>query len=119
MEHYTALNVTLTDSPAHYSALHLVSLLLSVGGVALLLAGRGHYTIDVVVAYYVTTRLWCLYHLLLTQQQQQQLQPQPGLELWWSPAARYFEANVLHPLPEEYSLPIPVFLRKKMNKMLH
>ena len=90
-------------------------------GVALLLAGRGHYTIDVVVAYYVTTRLWCLYHLLLTQQQQQlQLQQQqPGLELWWSPAARYFEANVLHPLPEEYSLPIPVFLRKKMNKILH
>ena len=113
-------NVTLLcpDSPAHYSALHLVSLLLSVGGVALLLAGRGHYTIDVVVAYYVTTRLWCLYHLLLTQQQQQQ-QPQPGLELWWSPAARYFEANVTHPLPEEYSLPVPVFLRKKIHKILH
>ena len=33
-------------------------------GVIFLLLGRGHYTIDVVIAYYVTTRLWWTYHLM-------------------------------------------------------
>jgi hypothetical protein len=30
----------------------------SLSGVAFLLWGRGHYTIDCIIAYYVTTRLW-------------------------------------------------------------
>ena len=43
-------------------ALHTLSLLLSLLGVIFLLLGRGHYTIDVILAYYVTTRLWWNYH---------------------------------------------------------
>jgi hypothetical protein len=30
----------------------------SFGGVIFLLLGRGHYTIDVILAYAVTTRVW-------------------------------------------------------------
>ena len=69
-------------------ALHTLSLLLSVLGVTSLLLGRGHYTIDVVVAYYITTRLWWSYHLLAennilqTASQHNYLQH----EAWWAAA---------------------------------
>ena len=35
---------------------------MSVTGVVMLLLGRGHYSVDVVLAYYITTRLWWVYH---------------------------------------------------------
>merc|ERR550539_1302658 len=99
-------------------ALHTVSLLLSVLGVTFLLLGRGHYTIDVVVAYYITTRLWWSYHLLAennilqTASQHNYLQH----EAWWA-AARYFEENISEPLPRQFSFPLPqkikeIFTRK-------
>ena len=47
----------------NYHCLHL-SLLNSVMGLTFLLLGRGHYTIDVLIAYYVTTRLWWMYHMV-------------------------------------------------------
>ena len=37
----------------------------AVGGVAMLMTARGHYTIDVIVAYFVTTRLWYIHHSVI------------------------------------------------------
>merc|ERR1711974_154936 len=76
-------------------ALQTVCLLLSVLGVTFLLLGRGHYTIDVVVAYYITTRLWGLYHLLAENKDLQTASEHNYLqqEAWWS-LARYFEQNI-------------------------
>lgn len=51
-----------TDSPRRFVLLHWVSFLTSLCGVIFLLLARGHYTIDVILAYYVTTRLWWSYH---------------------------------------------------------
>lgn len=30
----------------------------------MVLVAHGHYTVDVLIAYYVTTRLWYIYHTL-------------------------------------------------------
>lgn len=30
----------------------------------MILVAHGHYTVDVLIAYYVTTRLWYIYHTL-------------------------------------------------------
>lgn len=30
----------------------------------MVLISHGHYTIDVIIAYYVTTRLWYIYHTM-------------------------------------------------------
>ena len=35
-------------------------------GVIFLLLSRGHYSIDVLLAYWVTTRLWWVYHMMAT-----------------------------------------------------
>ena len=52
------------DSPRRFKLLHWISFLTSLCGVVFLLLARGHYTIDVILAYYVTTRLWWSYHTL-------------------------------------------------------
>ena len=38
---------------------------MAVGGVAMLMTARGHYSIDVIVAYFVTTRLWYIHHSVI------------------------------------------------------
>ena len=53
-----------SDSPRRFKLLHWISFLTSLCGVVFLLLARGHYTIDVILAYYVTTRLWWSYHTL-------------------------------------------------------
>merc|ERR1712027_176420 len=49
-------------SPRRFVLLHRASFLSVLLGVILLLLARGHYSIDVLLAYYVSTRLWWVYH---------------------------------------------------------
>lgn len=52
------------DLPRRISALQWVSWLLAAVGVFLVLFAHGHYTIDIIIAYYITTRLFWTYHTL-------------------------------------------------------
>ena len=78
-------NLLTPDTPDRLYPLHWLSLLTSVTGVILLLLARGHYTIDVVIAYGLTYWLWITYHtlanipVLKTKHKDNQLK---GL-LWW------------------------------------
>ena len=64
--------------------LRLASLALSGAGVALLALGRGHYTIDILVAYWVSSWLWRVYHAVahLPSLRQQSHNPLAGLACW-------------------------------------
>lgn len=53
-----------TDSPRRWYVLHWVSWLMATVGVLMVLIAHGHYTIDVIIAYLVTTRLFWIYHTL-------------------------------------------------------
>ena len=44
--------------------LHWLSWAVSFTGIILVLAAHGHYTVDVLIAYYVTTTLFWIYHTL-------------------------------------------------------
>lgn len=50
------------DSPRHFWWYHLICWLLSAAGIICILVAHEHYTVDVVVAYYITTRLFWWYH---------------------------------------------------------
>ena len=73
---YSGHTVTLTMAylvlreytPRHWWPLHGVSLLAAVTGVVMVLVARGHYTVDVLIAYYVTTRLFWVYHTMANNQ---------------------------------------------------
>jgi len=98
-------------SPRRFFLLHWLSLCTSVAGVILLLLARGHYSIDVVIAYWITSRLWWLYHTLAHNQSLKRRGKHNFLsEIWWWVIFRYFENKIPGPLPRQYSLPIPDFV---------
>lgn len=59
---YFHLNIS--DLPRRISALQWVSWMMAAVGVFMVLLAHGHYTIDVLIAYYITTRLFWTYHTL-------------------------------------------------------
>merc|ERR1719450_159167 len=95
-------------SPRRFVLLHRASFLSALLGVILLLLARGHYTIDVLLAYYVSTRLWWVYHTLAHNDNLKERGPHNLLtHLWWWRAFSFFEAKTSGALPNRYSLPLP------------
>ena len=39
-------------------------MVVSIAGVVTLLLARGHYSIDVIIAYWITTRIWWMFHTI-------------------------------------------------------
>jgi len=98
-------------SPPTYRPLHWFSLLLFICGISALLAGKGHYTIDVILGYWVITRIWSAYHALTNQPRDPHLASH-----WWWHVFRFLEGSVPPgPLPSSYSLPLPLCLRKRLG----
>ncbi|CAB4056061.1 SGMS [Lepeophtheirus salmonis] len=100
---------------------HYLVWLLAVTAIVMLMLARGHYSIDVIIAYYITTRLFWLYHSIAyfdsLKRSSQALGPDRSFnrfeKIWWWRLLSYFERNVHSgPLPNIYSLP---FLRPKQD----
>jgi len=95
-------------SPRKLFLLPWASLALSTAGVVMLLLGRGHYSIDVLLAYYVTTRVWWFYHLMADSPSFRIVGARSFLgQFWWWRLFTFWERNVPGPLPQRYSLPLP------------
>ncbi|XP_062305020.1 phosphatidylcholine:ceramide cholinephosphotransferase 2 [Osmerus eperlanus] len=80
--------------------------LLSAVGVVCILIGHEHYSIDVVIAYFITSRLFWWYH---TMAHTQGLRGVPNNYLsrtWWNPVFNFLEKNVLEAVPCTFSWPI-------------
>lgn len=107
-------------SPRKLFPLHWLSFALSWFGIICVLISRGHYSIDVVIAYYVTTRVFWIYHTLACNQKLKEWGPNNYLSrVWWFPVFRYFEGNVMGPVPRQYDWPLPWprrFLSKRANR---
>jgi len=104
-------------SPRRWYLLHYTSLAATAVGVAFLLLQRGHYSIDVVLAYWITSRLWYLYHTAAHNQQLKQRGGHNYLDrIWWWRIFRYFEGNVPGPLPRSYSLPLPKIVKDYVTR---
>ncbi|ODN03753.1 Phosphatidylcholine:ceramide cholinephosphotransferase 2 [Orchesella cincta] len=98
-------------TPKELVTLHWVSYLTSWIGIVGLLISHGHYTIDVIIGYYATTRLFWIYHALACRAENKRRSCTNHLsEVWWFPLFRYFEGNANGKVPHEYSIPR---LRKK------
>jgi shingomyelin synthase len=82
-------------SPSRFILLHWVSLLTSLLGVVFLLLGRGHYTVDVLLAYFVTTRVWWLYHTFAHNQVLKDSGEHNSISnvCWWH-AFRYLDEDI-------------------------
>ncbi|XP_077106884.1 sphingomyelin synthase-related protein 1 isoform X3 [Ranitomeya variabilis] len=106
----TMLNFFVTEySPRNWNFLHTLSWVLNLFGIFFILAAHEHYSIDVFIAFYITTRLFLYYHTLANTRAYQQSR---RARIWF-PMFSFFECNVKGPVPNEYCWPFsrPVFLK--------
>merc|ERR1719288_545277 len=105
-------------SPRRWILLHYAAMVVAIAGVVTLLIARGHYSIDVVVAYWITTRIWWIFHTLAKNANLKEVEGFGKNEnnylknLWWWYIFRWFECNVPVVVPHRYNLPIPQKLLK-------
>lgn len=72
-------------------------------GIFFILAAHEHYSIDVFVAFYITSRLFLYYHTLANNQAL--MQRDSTRTRVWFPLFSYFEAGVEGIVPNEYDTP--------------
>lgn len=92
---------------------------IAVAGVVTLLFARGHYSVDVILAYFITTRLWYMHNSVIHNHNLHQRSHSNYLSrLWWWRLAVWFEERVRGPVPNEYEIPRPwqIFLSSPSGK---
>lgn len=97
--------------------LHWLAWINAITGVTLLLMARGHYSIDCIIAYWITTRLWYIYHSMTSNPHLKQATSTNYFSrIWWWTLLRWFEENVkTGPLPNGFNLPLPKALCKSLR----
>ena len=102
-------------SPRRWFLLHYTSFLTSALGIFFLLINRGHYSIDCVIAYWITTRVWWMFHTLVNNATMKDAEFDTSSAIrnnyltraWWWRMFRYFERSVPPNLPLKHSWPVP------------
>ncbi|XP_013857810.1 phosphatidylcholine:ceramide cholinephosphotransferase 1 [Austrofundulus limnaeus] len=93
-------------SPKRFWWYHWLCWTLSAVGIFCILLAHDHYTVDVVVAYFITTRLFWWYHTMANQQSlKESSQSNPFSRVWWYRLFQFFEENVHGTVPRSYQLP--------------
>ncbi|XP_069741349.1 sphingomyelin synthase-related protein 1 isoform X2 [Narcine bancroftii] len=99
----TMLNFFVTEyTPRSWNFLHTLSWVMNLFGIFFILAAHEHYSIDVFIAFYITTRLFLYYHTLANTRAYQHSR---RARIWF-PMFSFFECNVNGPVPNEYSWPL-------------
>ncbi|CAH1369338.1 hypothetical protein MTP99_010792 [Tenebrio molitor] len=116
----TMLNFFITEyTPRHIYYLHTLSWMMNMFGIFFILAAHEHYSIDVFVAFYISSRLFLYYHTLSNNQAL--MQRDSTRTKVWFPLFSYFESSVDGIVPNEYETPSEIicnllgFLKSKLT----
>lgn len=97
----TLLNFFITEySPRSYYYLHTFSWVCNLFGIFFILAAHEHYSIDVFVAFYISTRLFLYYHTLANNRALMQMDSK-RTRIWF-PLFYFFESGVDGIVPNEF-----------------
>ncbi|XP_034942244.1 sphingomyelin synthase-related 1 [Chelonus insularis] len=100
----TMLNFFITEyTPRQLYFLHTFTWMLNMFGIFFILAAHEHYSIDVFVAFYITSRLFLYYHTLANNQALMQ-RDSIRTKIWF-PLFSFFESSVDGIVPNEYESP--------------
>ncbi|XP_063984266.1 ceramide phosphoethanolamine synthase [Diachasmimorpha longicaudata] len=100
----TMLNFFITEyTPRTMYFLHTFTWMLNMFGIFFILAAHEHYSIDVFVAFYITSRLFLYYHTLANNQAL--MQRDSNRTRIWFPLFSFFESSVDGIVPNEYESP--------------
>uniref|UniRef100_A0ABD2WMC8 SAM domain-containing protein n=1 Tax=Trichogramma kaykai TaxID=54128 RepID=A0ABD2WMC8_9HYME len=100
----TMLNFFITEyTPRQFYFVHTFTWMLNMFGIFFILAAHEHYSIDVFVAFYITSRLFLYYHTLANNQAL--MQRDSNRTRIWFPLLSFFESSVDGIVPNEYESP--------------
>ncbi|XP_014208323.1 sphingomyelin synthase-related 1 [Copidosoma floridanum] len=100
----TMLNFFITEyTPRQMYFVHTFTWMLNMFGIFFILAAHEHYSIDVFVAFYITSRLFLYYHTLANNQAL--MQRDSNRTRIWFPLFSFFESSVDGIIPNEYETP--------------
>jgi len=105
----TLLNFFITEyTSRRIYFLHTFTWVLSCFGVFFILAAHEHYSIDVFVAFYITSRLFLYYHTLVNNRAVTKYQESFDAKRTWFyfPLFSFFEQNIDGRIPNEFELPL-------------
>jgi hypothetical protein len=105
----TLLNFFITEyTSRRIYFLHTFTWLCNCFGVFFILAAHEHYSIDVFVAFYITSRLFLYYHTLVNNRAVTKYQESFDAKRTWFyfPLFSFFEQNIDGRIPNEFQLPL-------------
>ena len=113
----TLLNFFITEyTPESLYFVHTLSWVLNLFGVFFILAGHEHYSIDVFIAFYISTRLFLYYHTLANNRCL--YSGDRRRTRIWFPLFYFFESGVNGIIPNEFELPFKSwYLKLKYSKL--
>lgn len=85
---------------------HWICWLLSASGVLCILIAHEHYSIDVVIGYFATTRLFWWYHTMANTHSLRQASNNFLSRTWWNPIFNFLERNVQATVPVVFCWPV-------------
>ncbi|XP_034238891.1 sphingomyelin synthase-related protein 1 isoform X2 [Thrips palmi] len=101
----TMLNFFITEyTPRHMYFVHTFTWMLNMFGIFFILAAHEHYSIDVFIAFYITSRLFLYYHTLANNRSL--MMRDSNRTRIWFPLFSFFESSVDGIVPNEYESPL-------------
>ncbi|MFH4976255.1 hypothetical protein AB6A40_002964 [Gnathostoma spinigerum] len=113
----TLLNHFVTEyTPENWHGLHTATWVLNLFGIFFILAGHEHYSIDVFIAFYISSRMFLYYHAYAYNAQN----AHDGRMRTWFPLGWFFEAGGQGRVPNDFEFPlfIPVFSTTPLEDFL-
>jgi len=119
----TLLNFFITEyTSRRIYFLHTFTWICNVFGVFFILAAHEHYSIDVFVAFYITSRLFMYYHTLANQPKQKRdsvISYEAQRAWFWFPLFSFFESGIDGKIPNEFQWPLTINDVNEGLKTLH
>ncbi|KIH67606.1 hypothetical protein ANCDUO_02062 [Ancylostoma duodenale] len=116
----TLLNHFITEyTPASWTFLHTATWVMNLFGVFFILAGHEHYSIDVFIAFYISSRMFLYYHAY-AYNHANLTATDDRIRLWF-PLGWFFEAGSIGKVPNEFEMPLRVIIPRwcKSNHRAH
>ena len=90
-------------TPKNMKILHVISWCLNIFGMYFILSSRGHYSIDVVIAFYITLQLFNNYHILVDNRVTSLRERRCSWLCF--PLMNFFESDTEGPVQPEFAIP--------------
>lgn len=94
-------------TPSSMTCLHTFNWVIGIFGTFFILLGHGHYTLDILLAFAISAKLFSMHHSMANNISQM-TRDQHRIKKWF-PIFYFFERDTDGPIPNEYEWPLPRF----------